>query len=636
MIRSVTVALLLLLPFVINAHINTHEMIDHFKRSDRWLSSFAEDVDVVLLLGDPTTTTNSFKHMIVSHGAPICSNSTTKDNVEPTTNVEPFVDRTSNVVYFDYTISSVSPNPIVNIATVYSLHNLLERTRSLKIVLIIDHKAIIGGVEYHEYLRNITDRLRSYIEDLPKESIALITSNVSSSLSDEEVIEGIANALIKFREREASTGTDKFTTILMDVLLTRNANGERERIAVYRTESKCESRNGGLHKMIVERLTFTQNVEFRLIVTEASTKSALKEVISALRQDITTLTAKIGEEITESLLVQTERLGNLTVLAKTFMNAHDELKAVGDGAANIFIRRLLAVAHTLHAPISPELLSATDDHHRYITILENLTVPHDHSSNAVHIDDWMIGLQPCIDHLNEQQAWYTFLNAIYDLYAQYDFRVSRNLYNVADPNDWGMAERAQGIHIDRDNFVTFVRKQMVALPTTTTTRPSHTQLNVLNELLEFTLKAEPIHACEDTEYGTKMIVRGDFVRFSEITLTHCGSGLRYLHVFALHTIYVDVDLVIEGKRVDVAIVAPKWYVNGMRRIVLSGANGGQVEDAARSGNSENPNGGAGSTGQAGEDSGNFMGLGEVFVNGHRLCITSKSDFTYIFQIFIHS
>lgn len=71
---------------------------------------------------------------------------------------------------------------------------------------------------------------------------------------------------------------------------------------------------------------------------------------------------------------------------------------------------------------------------------------------------WLFGLEKCIRYLENGRYWYEFLCSTYSLY---EFRHDLSKYNVANLDDWGVAGKPQGIHIDRDNFAKFVQKKVI-------------------------------------------------------------------------------------------------------------------------------------------------------------------------------
>lgn len=196
-----------------------------------------------------------------------------------------------------------------------------------------------------------------------------------------------------------------------------------------------------------------------------------------------------------------------------------------------------------------------------------------------------------------------------------------------------------GIYIDGSNFHIFLQKQ-TNVPLSKQYTPNDFQLTTLNEILNITLWQTPKITCEESY--RKLVVKGDYVRLSEIDMNMCGSNLRRVEIYALHTVFIDCDIDAVGKRLELVILASKWFISGDRTLNLSGLDGGNFEYDAivnyprpdaddgfprLSGNGFNPHtrpkASDGLPGKPGGNAGHFYGIGSQFINADRLQIFGK-------------
>lgn len=106
-----------------------------------------------------------------------------------------------------------------------------------------------------------------------------------------------------------------------------------------------------------------------------------------------------------------------------------------------------------------------------------------------------------------------------------------------------------------------------------------------------------------------MIIRGNFVKSSNIRLTECPlNQISRINVYVVSTFYVDSDLNLIGFE-ELKIFANKWYILHVATFHLNGLNGEPHE--------RNDNG---MPGNPGMDGGNFFGLANEIINGDLLTV----------------
>lgn len=213
------------------------------------------------------------------------------------------------------------------------------------------------------------------------------------------------------------------------------------------------------------------------------------------------------------------------------------------------------------------------------------------------------------------------------------------IYKTDYVENWAQDEKPQGIYIDGSNFQTYLQKQ-TNVPLSKQYTPNDFQLRTLNEILNITLWQTPKITCEKSY--RRLVVKGDYVRLSEIDMNMCGSHLRRVEIYALHTVFIDCDIDAVGKRWDLVILASKWFIFGDRTLNLSGLGGGNFEYDAivnyprpdadegfpRLSGKIRPKASDGLPGKPGGNAGHFYGIGYQFINADRLKIFGKFFICY--------
>lgn len=141
------------------------------------------------------------------------------------------------------------------------------------------------------------------------------------------------------------------------------------------------------------------------------------------------------------------------------------------------------------------------------------------------------------------------------------------------------------------------------------------------------LDAEITSSC--LENGT-MFIKGNDVKISDFVrrngdiynLCSYRIGLKYINVFALNTLVLDMDVDVSGSHLKLLFIAPTWVVVGKRKIAVDGSKGDYIPKAI-AGNFSNIDGQHGNPGLPGGPGGHFFGIGESFVNGKNLIITAN-------------
>lgn len=222
--------------------------------------------------------------------------------------------------------------------------------------------------------------------------------------------------------------------------------------------------------------------------------------------------------------------------------------------------------------------------------------------------DWIAASSRTTIFIASEFKWYASLETIFEFLASYEVQRNTMAYNVANLADWALVNKPQGLTIDRNNFDEFVQR----FPSLSEFEPTESKLSEINEILMATLKSPAKYEC----VGQTMVIKGNFVKSSDIQLTRCplNTALMKMSVFAVNTFYVDADLNL-NERTDIAlhIFSTTFYVQQAATFHLNGKHGvGQSPP--------NSNGTPGKPGQLGMNSGNFFALANRIHNGELLTV----------------
>lgn len=114
------------------------------------------------------------------------------------------------------------------------------------------------------------------------------------------------------------------------------------------------------------------------------------------------------------------------------------------------------------------------------------------------------------------------------------------------------------------------------------------------------------------------IAKGYNIKISDV-MEKCPNEIKYIIIFALNNLIIDTDIDKTGGQVQLALIAPKWYVIGKRTINLSGAKGiSHTAERARNATDCFSAGDDGNPGYPGGPAGHIMAIGTEFINSHNL------------------
>jgi hypothetical protein len=224
----------------------------------------------------------------------------------------------------------------------------------------------------------------------------------------------------------------------------------------------------------------------------------------------------------------------------------------------------------------------------YQTDIEFFKVKVTATNNYRHQEKWLQGFTEPLNDIKKVADWFAFITDSFTELIDYDTQnvMTQNHQNLKNWPDFKVFLKKLGTN-----------KALESRPTLT----AEEQID-LDNLIDATNPAL-VHYCE----SSKLIVEGNVIKLSEVKkslIPKCPS-FEELNIFASLMVFIDVSLTQPMK--NLYIIAPTWKVKGKNRLInLRGLNA-------------NPKGQT-PAGEPGQPGGNFIGIGDKFVNEKELAI----------------
>lgn len=114
--------------------------------------------------------------------------------------------------------------------------------------------------------------------------------------------------------------------------------------------------------------------------------------------------------------------------------------------------------------------------------------------------------------------------------------------------------------------------------------------------------------------GDTLTVSGHIIRISQVQNQKCWPTAKNIEIYSFNKLYLDNDIDLTGRDAKLSLVAPTWIIIGSKRINLNGADGKSLSYTP-----QNTNGYPGLPGGSG---GHFFAIGDEFIDGQNLIISS--------------
>lgn len=230
----------------------------------------------------------------------------------------------------------------------------------------------------------------------------------------------------------------------------------------------------------------------------------------------------------------------------------------------------------------------------------------------------------CIEKFDDSSKWYKFLVSLYnslsDNLSTIDIKkLLTQCLNEMDTNKQvkditELLPLINGLNMDQDVFETV--KDITASPR---------KMRALESVIKQTNMS-----LESSCTGDTLTVSGHIVRISRVQQQNCWSTAKNIEIYSFNKLYVDNDIDLVGRDAKLSIVAPTWKIIGNKKINLNGADGKPLTDTPLNTN--------GSPGLSGGSGGKFFGIGDTFIDGQNLIISScggkgKKPFSEVLNFF---
>lgn len=541
-----------------------------------------------------------------------------------------------NVHFYDCPGFSDTRTTSIEIATAYFTKKVISYADRLKIMFVVNYNSMLKGLssrtDFTKFVQHATEFLKNVT--LYKGGIILVASKVpvyaGQGGGDEKLINKVKSFLKEYRtflaeEAERTNFTNpKSSRVIFNKLDLIDIFLSDDRIILFKRPNVAGLLNGipevmknrdELLNSINEKVSFVQ-LNDKDVGYTLSDRSKLK--INALAEEINRKITSLFGHINRSVV---DYYSNKYVNFNGIVNLKDEfdnvIKTLSKISADIRVAAMpeyLMAISQLNIPKLQRKLADIKNHIDYINFIESV---HD-KPIARRTSDWAGALQSCMEYLVKERNWYSFADKLFHHLSEFDMQRNTSKYDVTDVERWGLGEDTKtgsGIIITNENLENFLRKFM-AVELVETAEASTSKIDLLNNILNATVKSKPIYTC----HSDKMSVKGNFVKFSDLENyeTVCGDTVRLIEVFGLSTIFFDLDF---KKNVDLVVIAPKWYIVEKHiRINLDGADG--VDGADRFDISIENEFLNGKPGMSGQNANHFFGYSLNIVNDKNLNITA--------------
>lgn len=526
----------------------------------------------------------------------------------------------NNVPYYDFPGFSDTRKTSLEIATTYFTKKVIKNAVKLKIVFVVDYHTMSKGIgsrnDFSRFMKHATEFLKNVQHY--SDGIILVASKAPVLQGpdgvDEKLINKIRVFLKKYRRYILEKTEQNSSQVMSNELNLIDIFLSNERITLFkRTPSagllsdipQTMQNRQELLNSIHQKIQFVQvnGDDFGYTLSD---QSILK--ITDLSKEIDRKIISIFDQLDQQVIDHySNGYGNYNNIEKLQLKFDNAIKILSKVTVNISMSEYLAAVNQLNIPTLQENLMDIKNHKDYLKVLQTV-----HDKLIIRrSSQWRQSLKTSLEYLNNEKIWCVFAKQLFHRLSEFDVQSNTSKYDVEDVERWSLGDNkksSNGIMITHENFSNFLAK-LLNSRLVENTKPSESKIELLNNILNITLKSKPITSC----FGNKLIVRGPFVKFSNVIkyLAHCNHTVRLIEVFATSTIFIDMDFT---GNVDLVVIAPKWYVaKTLIQINLDGIEGTDNTTVESS---------DGKPGMPGHNANNFFGYGDDVVNRENLYISA--------------
>lgn len=499
----------------------------------------------------------------------------------------------NSVPYYDCPGFSDTRTTSIEIATTYFTKKVISNAVRLKIIFVVNFHSMMRGTssrkDFAEFVQHATELLKNVQQY--KNGIVLVASKVPARAGqvggDEKLINKIRSFLKEYRqflveevERTDFTDSKSSDGVILNKLELIDIFLSNERIVLFKRPNvagplgqlpEMMKNREELRNSINEKIDFVEmNVEdFGYTLSDRS-KLKINALAEEINRKIANLFGQINLRVIEHYSNKFVNFNDIVKLKNELDIIINHLSKVVDSNSESSMSESVMAVNRLNIPNLHRILIDFDNHIDYIKFLETV---HDRPITR-RTSDWVAALRSCLEYLIKEKNWYSFTDTLLHRLSEYDVQGNVAKYDVVDIERWGLGDSitlTSGILITAENFEHFLKKVM-AFDMVKEAEPSTSKIDLLNSILNETVKSRPTCTC----HNDRMSVKGNFVKLSdlenyEILCAHTGHKVQLIEVFGLSTIFFDSDF---KQNVDLVVIAPKWcVVHAHVRVTLDGANG---------------------------------------------------------------
>jgi hypothetical protein len=333
-------------------------------------------------------------------------------------------------------------------------------------------------------------------------------------------------------------------------------------------------------KIVEFKEKISNNVELMKVNAETTIDQAINEVISQIMMTVKNSTASIMASSQRSYTKLSDQIHDT-------YNSCDRFKTNNQNKPNLSFKVFLN-AFKAKFNSSGNMAQKLES---YQTDIEFFKSKVNATFTDGHQEKWLKGFAVQLNEIKKVVDWYSFITDSYTKLIEYDSQhvIANNRRNLKNWINFKLVRKELGTNKAQDSYLETLE---------TLSEREQTDLNKLIDEVQPSIN----HSCE----SSKLIVKGNLVKLSTVktkVFQSCAS-FTDLFIFASQLVIIDESLIEPSK--NVYIIAPTWRVKGTRLINLRGLDANPI--------------GRTMAGDPGQPGGNFIGVGDNFVNGNDLTI----------------
>lgn len=516
-------------------------------------------------------------------------------------------------------------NTTVEIATTFLIKSVIDNALNAKIVLVVNHGAVVGG-----YDRSDLERLITHTTELVKnverykESVSMVVTKVDPyrmigrkpiDVTEQDVKKSVAKYLSDYRKVLIEKGSPLAKIQLVDALLKQTPRAGFARIGVFWRPVDAGPFNT-IEKMVKGRKLIRDTVLRETIYTEiqrddfgyALTDTAQLRIGEMAQYVIDNMRGIFSDIDRETLELLQEKI----IRVHDFFEREEILENIDRQIVNLWKTGAIHSISTLTARIAAltdafNLTLGSDGLRQVLRHEENLNILKSIARFEINapIDDYVSKIfASTFDYIRLEHNWSKFLVNVYDFLVGYEVQKDVTLYNVRELKDWKIRYKPQGLYINEENLKEFVNQLKFYIELNIDGMAHH--LNEINEIIKFALQTPPSIKCNDDT----LTIRGNFLKSSNIQKVKDLSNVSKIKVFVAGTFFVDSNLRLSQ---HLEILAHKWEILNEFTFYLNGENGEAIRPPGNLGTPGRP-------GNIGSNGKNFFGLADEIVSGDLLTV----------------